>query len=94
MSKIRREDLNTIKAAVKHIIEKRQQRELPGVICRGCPVSSFNNGFGISCRDFIDTIDKDVRMKAGCGEARGCEYRLTTMKYILKNYNNRGGCKI
>lgn len=92
MSKIRRADLDTIKAAVKHIAERKG--ELPGFICRGCPVSSYNNGFGLSCRDFIDTIDEDVRIKAGCGEARGCEYRLATMKYILKNYNNRGGCKI
>jgi hypothetical protein len=93
MKKIKKADLDIIKAAVKHIIERRQKGELPGVICRRCPICSYNNGFGISCRDFIDTIDKDVRMKAGCGEARGCEYRLETMKYILKNYNNRG-CKI
>jgi len=89
MSKIRRTDLNTIKAAVERIIEGRQKGELPGVICRKCPMSSYNNGTGLSCRDFIDAIDKDARMKAGCGEARGCEYRLATMKYILKSYNNR-----
>ena len=92
MKKISREDLNTIRKAVEHITERRQQGELPGVICRRCPVCSYNNGFGISWRDFIDTIDKDVRMKAGCGEARGCEYRFETMKYILKNYNKV--CKI
>lgn len=89
MSKIRRTDFNTIKAAVKHIIEGRQKGELPGIICKRCPVSSYNNVTGLSCRDFIDTIDKDARMKSGSGEARGCEYRLATMKYILKNYNNR-----
>lgn len=89
MSKIRRADLNIIKSAVKHIIEGRQKRELPGIICKRCPISSYNNGTGLSCRNFIDTIDKDVRMKTGIGEARGCEYRFKTLKYILKNYNNR-----
>lgn len=92
MSRISKTDLNTIRNSIKHIIGRREMNDLPGIICRGCPVSSYNNGLGISCRDFIDTIDKDVRTKAGCLDARGCEYRLETMKYILEH--NSRGCKI
>lgn len=90
MKKIRREDLNTIRKAVKHITECIQSGI--GGRCYGCPVSSSNNRLGTACRVFINDVGKDELIGVKCKDLIGCSFRLQTMKYILKNHNK--GCKI
>ena len=91
MSKISREDLNTIKKAVKHINECIQSGR-GGSRCYDCPVSSSNNRLGIACRIFINDLAKDELTGVKCKELIGCSFRLETMEHILKNHNK--GCKI
>ncbi len=91
MKKISREDLNTIRKAVKHITEYIQSGR-GGGRCYGCPVSSSNNRLGTACRVFINDIGENELIGVKCKDLIGCSFRLETMKYILKNHNK--GCKI
>lgn len=91
MKRISREDLNTIRKAVKHITEFIQEGR-GGSRCYGCPVSSSNNRLGTACRVFINDLGKDALIGFKYKDLIGCPFRLETMKYILKNYNK--GCRI
>ena len=91
MKKISREDLNTLRKAVKYITECIQSGR-GGSRCYDCPVSSSNNRLETACRVFINDIGENELVGVECKDSIGCSFRLETMKYILKNHNK--GCKI
>jgi hypothetical protein len=70
MKKISREDLNTIRKAVKHITDYIQSGR-GGGRCYGCPVSSANNRLGTACRVFINDIGKNELIGVKCKDLIG-----------------------